>query len=113
MIPGLTVNSYKGVPIIKTSFLSPRTYVFPTVTATATGTGTLNAAYYYKISAIVTNFGEVQASAEATATPSTAGISLAFTPPTFTAEALTVIHYKVYRGTATGAESLLGIVPVH
>ena len=111
VIPGLTVNSYKGVPIIKTSFLSPRTYVFPTVTATAGGTGTLAAEYFYKISAIVTNFGEVQASAEANATPSTAGVTLAFTPPTFTAEALNVIHYKIYRGTATNAESLLGIIP--
>jgi hypothetical protein len=111
VVPGLVVNSYKGVPIIKTSFLSPRTYVFPTVTATASGTGTLAAEYFYKVSAIVTNFGEVQASAECNATPATAGVALAFTPPTFTAEALTVIHYKVYRGTATGAESLLGIVP--
>jgi hypothetical protein len=112
--PGLIANSYKGVPIIKTSFLSPRTYVFPTVTATATGTGTLNAAYKYKVSAIVTNFGECQASAEASATASTSGISLAFTPPTFTSEQLQPIHYKVYRTAAAGAantETLLGIVP--
>jgi hypothetical protein len=109
--PGLIANSYKGVPIVKTSFLSPRTYVFPTVTATATGTGTLAAEYFYKISAIVTNFGECQASAECNATPATAGVSLAFTPPTFTSENLTPIHYKVYRSTATGTETLLGIVP--
>ena len=111
VVPGLTVNSYKGVPIVKTSFLSPRTYVFPTVTATASGTGTLNATYYYKVSAIVTNYGEVQASAEASAAPATQGVALTFTVPTFTSEALVPIHYKVYRGSTTGTESLLGIVP--
>lgn len=111
IVPGLIANSYKGVPIVKTSFLSPRTYVFPTVTATAGGTGTLDTEYFYKISAIVTNFGEVQASVEANATPSTEGVSLSFTPPTFTAEALSPIHYKVYRSTTTGTETLLGIVP--
>jgi hypothetical protein len=111
VVPGLTVNSYKGVPIVKTSFLSPRTYVFPTTTATAGGTGTLATEYFYRVSAIVTNFGEVQASVEAYASPSTAGVALAFTPPTFTSEALRPIHYKVYRGTVTAEESLLGIVP--
>jgi hypothetical protein len=114
VVPGLIAPTYKGVPIIKTSFLSPRTYVFPTVTATGTGTGTLNAAYKYKVSAIVTNFGEVQASAEASVSPVTTGVSLAFTVPTFTSETLTPIHYKVYRTAAAGAtntETLLGIVP--
>ena len=112
--PGLIAPTYKGVPIIKTSFLSPRTYVFPTVTATGTGTGTLTGAYKYKVSAIVTNFGECQASSEASVSPSGTAVNLAFTPPTFTSEQLQPIHYKVYRTLASGAsgsETLLGIVP--
>ncbi len=107
--PGLIVDSYRNVPLVKTSFLAPRTLQMGAVTAAAGGTGTLNTAYFYKVAPVIARFGEIQASAEATFTAVTQGIKLSFSTPT-TAEGLQPTHYKVYRGTATGAETLLGTV---
>ncbi|GAC1540606.1 MAG: hypothetical protein NVS3B12_27640 [Acidimicrobiales bacterium] len=109
---GLLVPSYRGIPLVKSSMLSTRSFNVGTVTATAAGTGSsLTAtAQYYKVSAIFARSGESIASAEATTTP-TAGqnITLAFTAPTGQ-DGLQPTLYKVYRGTATGAETLLGVV---
>lgn len=111
---GLNVPTYRDVPIIKSSFLSPRTNQMGTVTTgTATTGGTLAAAtYYYQVGAVIARFGEVQCSAEVSqvTTGSTSTVTLSFSTPTNMPDGATPILYKVYRSTATGTESLIGTV---
>lgn len=111
---GLNVPTYRDIPIIKSSFLSPRTNQMGTVTpSTATTGGTLAAAtYYYKVSAVVARFGEIGASTEVSqvTTGSTSTVTLSFSTPTGLPDGATPILYKVYRSTATGTESLIGVV---
>ena len=110
--PGLIVASYRNVPIVKSSFLAPRTTSLGTVTAAASGSGSsLTAqAYYYKVTAVIGRFGETAASAEVTITP-TAGQIITLTLPTLpTYENSTPILFKVYRSNATTTETFLGAV---
>jgi hypothetical protein len=110
---GLIVPTYRNVPIIKSSFLAPRTSVMGTVTtATATTGGTLAAAtYFYRVGAVMARYGEIQASVEVSqaATGSTSVNTLSFSVPAGP-DAAQPLHYKVYRSTATGTETLLGYV---
>jgi hypothetical protein len=110
---GLIVPTYRNVPIIKSSFLAPRTNVMGTVTsATSTTGGTLAAAtYWYRVGAVMARYGEIQASVEVSqaATGSTSVNTLSFSVPSGPEGALP-LHYKVYRGTSAGAETLLGYV---
>ncbi|MGW1744591.1 SU10 major capsid protein [Streptomyces sp. NPDC002092] len=111
---GLNVPSYRDVPIVKSSFLSPRTNQMGTVTtATATTGGTLAAAtYYYQVSAVAARFGEISAATEVsqTTTGSTSTVTLSFSTPTNLPDGASPILYKVYRSTATGTETLVGVV---
>lgn len=110
---GLNVPSYRGIPLIKSSFMSARSSQMGTVTsATATTGGSLAAStYFYKVTAVIARYGEIAASAEVSqATTGTAStVTLSFTPPVGSDNALPVL-YKVYRGTAAGNETLLGYV---
>jgi hypothetical protein len=110
---GLNVPTYRDIPIIKSSFLSPRTNVMGAVTtATATTGGTLAAAtYYYRVSAVVARFGEISASTEVSqvTTGSTSTVTLSFSTPGNLPDGASPILYKVYRSTATGTESLVGV----
>jgi hypothetical protein len=110
---GLIVPTYRNVPILRSSFLQPRNNVFSTVVATPTNSGgTLPATtYYYRISAIISRFGEIQASVESSATTSGGSsiVTLSFTPPV-AIEGSVAQLYKVFRSTTTGTESLLGYV---
>lgn len=111
---GLNVPTYRDIPIIKSSFLSPRSNTMSTVTtATSTSGGSLAAAtYYYRVSAVVARFGEISASTEVsqTTTGSTSTVTLSFSTPTNLPDGASPILYKVYRSTATGTESLVGTV---
>ncbi|WP_134667848.1 hypothetical protein [Amycolatopsis sp. CFH S0078] len=112
---GLNVPSYRDVPIVKSSFLSPRSTSMGTVTpSTATTGGTLAAATYrYSVSAVVARFGETLASAEVTqaTTGATSTVSLAFTTPTNFPDGLSPIMYKVYRSTGVaGSPVFIGCV---
>ncbi|MBD0743594.1 hypothetical protein [Streptomyces sp. CBMA152] len=111
---GLNVPTYRDVPIIKSSFLSPRSNQMGTVTtATATTGGTLAAAtYYYQVSAVAARFGEVQASVEVSqvTTGATSTVTLSFSTPTNLPDGAGPILYKVYRGTSSGTETLVGTV---
>ncbi|RCH70444.1 hypothetical protein DT019_02865 [Streptomyces sp. SDr-06] len=111
---GLNVPTYRDIPIIRSSFLSPRTNTMSTVaTATATTGGSLAAAtYYYKVSAVVARFGEIGASTEVSqvTTGTTSTVTLSFSTPTGLPDGASPILYKVYRSTSTGTESLLGTV---
>lgn len=112
--PGFTVNTYRGVPLVKTSFLAPRTNVMGTVVATgANAGGTLsNGTYSYRVAPVISRFGEIQASAHAEGTTTGTGIvTLTFSTPSGP-DGGTPTHYKVYRapvGTTTG-HTLLGFV---
>ena len=111
---GLNIPSYRGIPLVKSSFLSPRTNQMGAVTTgTSTTGGTLAAAtYYYQVSAVIARFGEIQASAEVsqTTTGSTSTVTLTVAAPSNMPDAASPILYKVYRGTSTGAETLIGVV---
>jgi hypothetical protein len=111
--PGLNVMSYRDIPILKTSFLQARSLSMGTVTATpATTGGTLAAGqYYYRVSPVIARQGEITPSAEvsATTTGATGSVALSFAMPTGLEGAQPTL-YKVWRGTAVGAETLLGWV---
>jgi hypothetical protein len=117
---GLNVPSYRDIPLVKTSFLSPRTYAMSTVTpgtATTGGTIAASAAYKYYVSAVVARFGETIASGEVTQAvgsgTSTNTVTLSFSTPTGLPDGAGPILYKVYRtanGGAANSETLLGVV---
>ena len=123
--PGLLVDTYRNIPLVKTSFLSPRSYSMGTVTATgSTGalpgglsslTGSLaNNTYRYVLSPVIARQGEILPCAEVSAsTGGTSGfVSLAFTVPSGL-DGSQPILYKVYRtaaGGAAGSETFLGYV---
>jgi hypothetical protein len=116
---GLIVPSYRGVPLVKSSFLQARGYSVGTVTATTATTGgflPLSSTYKYQLSAVVARQGEIQPSVEVSqatgGSTSTNIITLAFTPPTGV-DGLGPVLYKVYRtaaGGASGTETFLGYV---
>jgi hypothetical protein len=110
---GLLVPTYRDIPFVKSSFMSTRSIQMGAVTsATATTGGTLAAATYsYKVSAIIARQGEIAASAEVSqaTSGSTSTVTLSFSTPTGL-DGLQPTLYKVYRSTATGAETLLGYV---
>lgn len=113
---GLVVSSYRNIPLVPTSFLTPRSSQMSAVTATAVNSGgaLVSGTYFYKVSAIIDIAGEslVQAT-EASATTSGSGvITLTFTPPTGF-ENGAPISYKVYRSTASNQETLLGYVDAY
>jgi hypothetical protein len=123
--PGLIVDSYRNIPLVMTSFLSPRSFAMGTVTATASSgalpgglsgvTGSLgNNTYRYVIAPVIARQGEVLPCAEASgATGGTSGfVGLGFTVPTGSDGAQPIL-YKVYRsaaGGAAGSETFLGYV---
>jgi hypothetical protein len=116
--PGLIVNSYRNVPIVKSSFLSPRSDVLGAVTTTGnTGTGsgfTGGNTFNYRVSTIQARYGEIQASASVSVSVNTTGNNVVLTVPSFTGpDNGTPVLYKVYRtvvGGAAGTETYLGPV---
>lgn len=110
---GLNVLTYRDVPLVKSSFLSARSFGMGAVTtATATTGGSLAAAtYYYQIVPVIARQGEVLPSTEASqaTTGSTSTVTLSFSTPTGLDGSQPNL-YKVFRSTATGAETLLGYV---
>ncbi|MFE9127096.1 hypothetical protein ACFYOF_17025 [Streptomyces sp. NPDC007148] len=110
---GLNVPTYRDIPIIKTSFLSARSFGMGTVTtATATTGGTLAAnTYYYQIVPVIARQGEILPSAEVSqaTTGSTSTVTLSFSTPAGLDGSQPNL-YKVFRGTATGGETFLGYV---
>lgn len=123
--PGLIVSTYRDIPMVKTSFLSPRSYSMGTVTSAA-GTGALpgglsgvtgslaNATYKYVVAPVIARQGEILPCTEVSqATGGSSGwIRLTFTVPTGL-DGSQPISYKVYRtasGGAAGSETFLGYV---
>lgn len=111
---GLNVQSYRDIPLVKSSFLAARSQAFGAVTpSTSTTGGTLAAATYrYQVTAVINRFGELQASPEVTqvTTGSTSTVTLTFATPTDT-EQNEPILYKVFRSTGgAGTAVLVGVV---
>lgn len=111
---GLEVATYRNIPIIFSSFLSsvgPMTAVG--IAAGGAGSQLTNVALYYVVEA-VTRYGLTTASAEVTVTP-TAGqnVTLTWSTPIINdryGNPLDIFQYRVYRGLASGAESLYATV---
>lgn len=117
--PGLIVDTYRDIPLVKSHFLSTRGFSVGTLTgATAATGGTLlqNTAYKYKVSAVVARQGEIAASAELSQTTgNTTGtntITISFSTPSGRDGSQPTL-YKVYRtagGGASNSETFLGYV---
>lgn len=110
---GLNVPTYRDIPIIKSSFLSARSFGMGTVTtATATSGGTLAAqTYYYKIVPVIARQGEVLPSTEVSqvTTGAASTVTLSFSTPAGLDGSQPNL-YKVFRSTAAAGETLLGYV---
>lgn len=118
---GLIVNSYAGIPLIKSSMLAPGGLQLGTVTAGTTqgGTGVLGAGTFrYQVSAVMQRFGEIAASVEVdqvVGSGAAGNTQLAVTTPSGP-EGAQPLLYLVYRSTlggAVGTISLLGVVDAY
>lgn len=119
---GLNVPSYRDVPIIKSSFLAPRSFSMGTVTSATANTQTggslaQNTNYKYYVTAVIARFGEIGVCPEVSQTTNNVDaqntITLTVAAPSNMPDGLTPILYKVYRtagGGASNTETLLGIV---
>lgn len=107
---GFRMATYRGVPLVPSGFVRPSTTTTsPAVTATAAAGGSLaDDEWFYRI-ASVTMYGEQLIGDEDSATTATTNNSVALT---WTADASAKL-YKIYRGTATGADnmSLIATIP--
>jgi len=117
---GVEVQTYRGIPIVLSTFMSSQGSM-TTVSATGnTGTGSTlstSATYYYVVEA-VTKYGLTTASAEVSQQISGSGnnVVLTWTTPAPTdayGNTIDIISYRVFRGTATGTESLYAVVAAY
>jgi hypothetical protein len=112
---GLNVSTYRDIPLVKSSFLSARLSTqMPAVTVTTTGAGGALAAgtYYYVVEPVIARAGIGKASVEVNSgalTGSASQVTLSFSVPSGI-DSGAPLSYRVYRGTAAGAETLLGVV---
>lgn len=110
---GLNVDSYRDVPIIKSSFLGSKAASMGVVSGTPGTTGGSLAAsgFYYVVEPVVARYGSLSPSTAVlvTTTGTTGTATLAFTPPVG-AESATPLLYKVYRGSTAANVTLLGSV---
>lgn len=112
---GLNVSTYRDIPLVKSTFLSSRVSVqMPAITITNSASGGSLAAgtYYYVVEPVIARAGIGKASVEVNSgalTGSTSQVTLAFSVPSGL-DSGAPLSYRVYRGTAAGGETLLGIV---
>lgn len=117
---GLIVATYKNIPMMKSTFLSNRSYSVGTVTtATATTGGSIpdSTTYKYVVTAVIARQGEISPSQEVSRTTGSSAsnantITLSFSTATGL-DSLQAQLYKVYRtaaGGAAGTETFLGYV---
>lgn len=116
--PGVEVYSYRGIPIILTSFLSaPGQMGAVTLSQAAGTTPFLGAAVrYYQVTAI-TVFGETLTSAEVSITIGTTAnsVTLSWSTPSIidpiSNAAVPLLAYGIFEAATTGKETLLAVVP--
>jgi hypothetical protein len=115
---GIEVVTYRGIPLVESSFITSLGQMTTVTAADAGGSGSslANSQYGYIVEA-VSDYGITLASAEATVTP-TAGhnVSLTWTTPTVTdanGNSRQILFYRVFRTAAAGAsgsETLYAVV---
>lgn len=114
---GVEVQTYRGIPIVFSSFLSSvgsMTSVSVSSNNTGSGGGLLAAnTYYYRIEA-VTKYGLTLASAEVSSSPASDGNSIVLTwttpaPTDALGNVIDVIGYRIFRSTTSGNESLYAV----
>lgn len=111
---GLEVQTYRGIPIVISNFMSNSLGQMGTISTTNnTGSGSslsTSTTYYYQVEA-VTRYGIMWASTEVSASPNGSGnnIVLSWSTPTPTdafGNTIDIMGYRIYRGTASGTETL-------
>jgi hypothetical protein len=108
---GHVVETYRGIPLIKTTATSPITTMSPTITLEGVTTGgSLSDGTYYVQIAPVTVQGEQLASTEQSITLSGGGAAQRI-KITLSARHADALYYKVYMATTTLTETLKVIVP--
>lgn len=111
---GLSVPSYRDIPIIKSGFIGSKALAMGTVTPTgATTGGTLAAGtYYYTVVPRMYRYGVLSPAptVNVTTTGSTSVVNLAFSAPTGPQGVTTPMSYEVYRGAGAGSMTLIGVV---
>ncbi len=118
---GLEVQTYRGIPIVISNFMSNSLGQMGTISTTNnTGTGSAlstSRTYYYVVEA-VTRYGLMYASAEVSASPNGAGnnIVLSWSTPTPTdafGNTIDILGYRIYRSVdnagGSGAETLYAV----
>jgi hypothetical protein len=106
---GLRMSTYRNVPILESDYVKPTGVAVPAgLAAAAVAGGTLPDAtqYFYRV-ASVTQRGEQVAAAEVNATTANPNLTIRLT---WTNDPNALL-YKIFRGTATGALSLLAVIP--
>lgn len=117
---GMEVATYRSIPIVFSSFMSNQGTMGTVSTTGNTGSGSgfsTGTTYYYTVEA-VTRYGLTAASAEASQAVAGNGnnIVLSWTTPAPTdayGNTIDILHYRVFRSTTSGAESLYAIVSAY
>jgi hypothetical protein len=112
---GVDVQSYRGVPLIKSSFMASVGTMGGLTVADAGGSGSsLTAQAYYYVVEAVSNYGVSVASAEGSVTPTSGhNISVTWSTPTITdalGNSIPIISYRVFRSNTSGTETLYAVV---
>lgn len=110
---GLEVQTYRGIPIVLSSFVGNLGQMGALSTTANAGTGSslsTSTTYYYVVEA-VSKVGLLYASTEVSASPAGSGnnITLSWTTPTPTdafGNIVDIVGYRIFRSTTSGAETL-------
>jgi hypothetical protein len=116
---GIELATYRSIPVVFSSFMSNQGTMGTVSTTGNTGSGsgfTTGTTYSYVVEA-VTRYGLTAASAEVSQAATTGdNIVLTWTTPAPTdayGNVIDILHYRVFRSTATGTESLYAIVSAY
>jgi hypothetical protein len=117
---GIECQTYRSIPIVISSFIGSQGSMTTVTTTNNTGSGSslsTSTTYYYVVEA-VTRYGLTTASAEVSTSPNGSGnnIVLSWTTPTpkdAYGNTIDIIGYRVFRGTASGGESLYAVVAAY
>lgn len=112
---GLNVLSYRNIPLVKSSFLAPRSITMGTVTGAASsvagGSVPVSSTFIYRVSAVINRSGETIACPDVSVTTSTGTqvVDLSFSVPAGYQGGGPLL-YKVFRSTAGGASSTCTLI---
>lgn len=111
--PGIEVPSYRNIPIVATSFLSPYGQM-TTLTAAASGSGTTlpATARYYAVEAIA-QYGPTYATTTSVTPAAGNNVDISFSTPSaldIFGNAQPILQYRVYQGSSATNMTLYGVV---